>query len=81
MNNVIAVFDIGKTNKKFFLFDSTFHVCFQKQVQLPLEKDDDNHPCESLFNLENWMKTTLKEALELKQYTICLLYTSDAADE
>lgn len=70
IKNVIAVFDIGKTNKKFFLFDSTFHVCFQKQVQLPLEKDDDNHPCESLFNLENWMKTTLKEALELKQYTI-----------
>lgn len=70
MKNVIAVFDVGKTNKKFFLFDSTFQVCYQKQVELPLEKDDDNHPCESLSLLENWMKTTFKAALELKQFTI-----------
>ena len=70
MKNVIAVFDIGKTNKKFFLFDSIFQVCYQKQVELPLEKDDDNYPCESLSHLENWMKTTFKAALELKQYNI-----------
>lgn len=67
---VTAVFDIGKTNKKFFLFDAAFAEVHRTYVQLPQMQDEDGHPTEDLPALIAWMQETLKTALESSAFEI-----------
>ncbi len=59
---VIAIFDIGKTNKKLFLFDEDYRVVFEKSVQFSQTVDDEGHPCEDLPRLSQWILDSLGEA-------------------
>ena len=43
---VTAIFDIGKTNKKFFLFDDDLKEVHQEYQQFDLIEDDDGEPGE-----------------------------------
>lgn len=70
MEKVTATFDIGKTNKKFFLFNAGFKVCHEVITKLPYVKDEDGHPCESIEDLKNWVETTFNEALRCKEFKI-----------
>jgi len=70
MEKCIAVFDIGKTNKKFFLFNTAFEVCFETQTTIPQDTDEDNHPCESIGKLKTWMQECFQTALANKQFNI-----------
>lgn len=58
---VKAVFDIGKTNKKFLLFDEKFNVVHKQQTTLSEIEDDDGYPCEDLDQLVDWMKRKFDE--------------------
>ncbi len=60
---VIAVFDIGKTNKKFFLFDLQFQEVYQEYVSIPETADEDGYPCEDLDAVVIWMRQTLEKYL------------------
>ncbi len=60
MKEVIAVFDIGKTNKKLFLFDKTFTVVLKNSVRFEETVDDDNYPCDDIELIENWIKTQIQ---------------------
>lgn len=70
MQKVTAVFDIGKTNKKFFLFNAALTICYQVQAELSLTQDEDGHPCESVEELTTWVKTTFAEALQQEEFAI-----------
>lgn len=61
--SVIAVFDIGKTNKKLFLFDEEYQVVFEKSVQLTQTIDEDGDECESIENLIHFIKDSLQEVI------------------
>lgn len=61
---VTAVFDIGKTNKKFFLFDEHYGVVRKKQVNLEQTTDEDGDPCENLPALERWIEDNIREVRE-----------------
>ncbi len=67
---VTAVFDIGKTNKKFFLFDKKYKEIFREYTRLPETRDEDNYPAEDLAALQNWIKTTFDAILENEAYEI-----------
>lgn len=67
---VIAIFDIGKTNKKVFLFDEDYVIRFEKSVQLPEIKDEDGFPCEDALALSTWVTDSLKEVLALSGFEI-----------
>jgi L-fuculokinase len=43
---VIAIFDIGKTNKKFFLFSELYEIVGEELIQFPEIKDENGFPCE-----------------------------------
>ncbi|WP_341841603.1 FGGY-family carbohydrate kinase [Chitinophaga caseinilytica] len=62
---VIAVLDIGKTNKKLFLFDGAYRVVHEKNVRLPETADEDGDPCECLHSLREFVHASLEEALAL----------------
>lgn len=58
-----AVFDIGKTNKKFFVFDKNWSVVYEKSVQFEEVSDEDGFPSDNLSNLKQWVRETFEEAL------------------
>lgn len=67
---VIAVFDIGKTNKKFFLFDMDFKEVHRDYTYLEPIQDEDGHPTENLIELQNWIKNTFHSILKSKDYKV-----------
>lgn len=70
MKKVIAVFDIGKTNKKIFLFDEDFDVVYNKSIRFEECVDDDNYPCDDIESIETWIKNEIKTIQEKKEYII-----------
>jgi len=66
----IAIFDIGKTNKKVFLFDEDYKILVEKSVQLPEITDEDGFPCEDIHALTQWVKDSLHELFSLSEYEI-----------
>ncbi|MFD2099061.1 FGGY-family carbohydrate kinase [Flagellimonas iocasae] len=68
--DVIAIFDIGKTNKKFFLFDMDFKEVHRDYTYLEPIEDEDGHPTENLIELQHWIKDTFQSALKSKKYNI-----------
>lgn len=68
--NSIAIFDIGKTNKKFFLLNEDYKIVFERAAQFAETKDGDGDNCEDIQKLNSWVRRTLGEALLSKQYHI-----------
>jgi len=68
--NVVAVFDIGKTNKKVFLFNENYQIVWENSVNFPEIADEDGFPCEDIKALENWINDRLKEIKSLSQYVL-----------
>lgn len=68
--NVIAIFDIGKTNKKLFLFNEQYEIVWQKSEQFDETVDDDGYPCEDLTKLTQWISTSLEQVLALPDYSV-----------
>ncbi|KAF2333890.1 FGGY-family carbohydrate kinase [Flavobacterium nitrogenifigens] len=68
--NVVAIFDIGKTNKKVFLFNENYKIVWEKSVNLEETTDEDGFPCEDIEVLKNWILDRLSEIKELKDYVL-----------
>jgi L-fuculokinase len=68
--NVVAIFDIGKTNKKVFLFDENYKIVWEKSVNLEETVDEDGFPCEDIELLKNWIFEGLAEIKNLKDYVL-----------
>ena len=52
----IAVFDIGKTNKKLLLFNEQYQVVFEESARFPEIADEDGFPCEDIHALTRWVR-------------------------
>lgn len=68
--NVIAIFDIGKTNKKVFIFDENYQIIWERSTVLSETVDEDGFPCENILELKNWIVYRLAEMKALKEYTL-----------
>lgn len=67
---VIAIFDIGKTNKKLFLFNEQYEIVFENAVSLQETIDEDGEPCENIVALTDWILYSVKEILQNNIYDI-----------
>ncbi len=67
---MIAIFDIGKTNKKCFVFDEDYQIVFEKSEQLPETTDEDGDPCEDVNLLADWVWNTFLDILEDERFMI-----------
>jgi sugar (pentulose or hexulose) kinase len=76
MNKVCVVYDIGKTNKKLFVFNQALETIFQEDEQLPLTVDEDGDECEDLFLLSNWIKNSFEKLKNLKDIEIVAVNVS-----
>lgn len=68
--SVIAIYDIGKTNKKVFLFNEAYEVVYEKSATLPETTDEDGYPCENLELLTQWIRESFTEITGLKEFNI-----------
>lgn len=67
---VIAVFDIGKTNKKVFLWSTAFEVVFEKQQHFTEIVDEDGFACEDLADLQQWIVSTFTELCQMPEFEL-----------
>ncbi|AXE18919.1 carbohydrate kinase [Runella rosea] len=67
---VCAVLDIGKTNKKLFLFDENYKIVLEKSGQFPETTDEDGDPCENVALLTSWVSDSLQEVFALENYDV-----------
>lgn len=67
---VTAIFDIGKTNKKFLLFDQQHQEVYKEYIRLDERLDEDGFPCDDIEALQAWMVATLKKAMRDPRFEI-----------
>ncbi len=67
---VTAVFDIGKTNKKFFLFDENLKEVYNSYTRLEAIPDEDGFPSEPIIPLREWMLETFQTAIKSTEFEI-----------
>ena len=66
----ILLLDIGKTNKKCFVFDEDYQIVFEKNTQFAETTDEDGEPCEDLELLKNWILASVREVLDDARFQI-----------
>ena len=59
---VIAVIDVGKTNKKLLLFDAHYRVVEERTARLTETVDEDGDPCENIDSLRGAVFESLRSA-------------------
>lgn len=62
MQPVIAVIDIGKTNKKLFLFDEEYNIVYEQSARFTETVDEDGDACENLDRLRQSILESLQAA-------------------
>ncbi len=67
---VIAIFDVGKTNKKFFLFNEQYQIVLERSAKFDESKDEDGFPCDDVVLLRQWVAMGIKEVMNLKQFSV-----------
>ena len=66
----IAIFDIGKTNKKLFLFNENYEIVLEKSTQFDEITDEDGDACEDVELLSSWVINTFNEVLQNLSFEI-----------
>ena len=64
------IFDIGKTNKKCFLFDENYQEVWKEYIRFDEIKDEDGHLCDNIAEIESWIVTTFQKVINLKKFNI-----------
>lgn len=67
---VIAIFDVGKTNKKLFLFDEQYKIVFERTARFTETTDEDGDPCENLESLRLSVFDSLREVFKRKDIEV-----------
>ena len=57
------VFDVGKTNQKYFVFDAENKILVREKVSLSKIEDEDGHSAENIYEIVSWMRESLKTLL------------------
>jgi sugar (pentulose or hexulose) kinase len=68
--SVIAIFDIGKTNKKLLLFDKDLHIVSEKEEKFAEVKDDDGFECDDIERIEAWIRESLSSLIKADKYDL-----------
>lgn len=67
---VIAVFDVGKTNKKLFLFDESYRIVFERTAKFNETVDEDGDTCDNIDSIRQSALDTLTELRQDPQWDL-----------
>jgi sugar (pentulose or hexulose) kinase len=66
----IAVIDVGKTNKKLFLFDQDYNIVYERSARFIETTDEDGDPCENLESLRLSVFDSLRSLFNKKDFEV-----------
>lgn len=67
---VVAIFDVGKTNKKLLLFNEQYQVVFERSARFIETVDEEGYPCENLDSLRLSIFDSLREIFADKRFEL-----------
>jgi len=67
---VVAIFDVGKTNKKLFLIDENYKIVYERSARFVETVDEDGEPCENLESLRTSVYDSLQQVLKMDEFDI-----------
>ncbi|MDP9230165.1 MAG: FGGY family carbohydrate kinase [Bacteroidota bacterium] len=67
---VIAVIDVGKTNKKLFLFDQHYKIVYELSAHLIETVDEDGDACENIESLRSFVLDSLRFVFGKKEFDV-----------
>ena len=67
---VIAVYDIGKTNKKIILFNHELKPVYENEKKIPEIKDEDGFECDDIEHIEKWIKDSVNSLAKSDHYEL-----------
>ena len=67
---VIAIFDVGRTNKKILLFDLGLNILSEVEERFPEITDDDGFNCDDIGKIENWILKSVKDLCHSEKYDL-----------
>ena len=67
---VIAIYDIGKTNKKIILFNDDFKIVSEIEEKFAETIDDDGFECDDIEHIERWVQESLVGLMHSEKYEI-----------
>ncbi len=67
---VIAIFDIGKTSKKFLLFSSVLVPAYQEVEVFNEIQDEEGFACDDIDRIEIWMRQCLTRVIQERAYSL-----------
>lgn len=70
MREVIAIFDIGKTNKKYILFDLKLNLISVTEVKFREITDSDGDPCDDIAAITEWVYRMIMGTIDEGIYSI-----------
>ena len=68
--SVVAILDVGKTNKKLLLFDQSYKLVYEKTERMEETVDEDGFPCEDLESLTSSVLELIKSSLTLEGFDV-----------
>ena len=68
--SVVAILDVGKTNKKLLLFDQSYQLVYEKSDRMEETVDEDGFACEDLASLTSSALELIKSSLHLEGFEV-----------
>ena len=68
--DIIAIFDIGKTNKKILFFDKKLKLVYQNERKIEEILDEDGYSCDDLPLVEAWILEEIRQLSLSKDYNL-----------
>jgi sugar (pentulose or hexulose) kinase len=66
----IAIIDVGKTNKKIFLFDEDYNIVYERSARFMETTDEDGDPCENLESLRLSVFDSLRSLFNKQDFEV-----------
>jgi len=66
----IAIFDVGKTNKKLLLFNEQYKLVYETSKQFEETVDEDGFACEDVHALTQWIRSSFNALLQNKNFVV-----------
>jgi len=67
---IIAIYDIGKTNKKIILFNEDFKIVSEIEEKFAEVHDDDGFECDDIEHIEKWIKESMTKLVNSDIYEL-----------
>lgn len=67
---VIAIFDVGKTNKKLLLFDHSLRLVLEQETRFAGNLDDDGFECDNIELIEAWIRESIARLAHSDKYDL-----------